>query len=130
MYVDLGSVATLAELVPADHFSTCGTRDFALRARASACEIAIRMQNLLECCRIHSNASPSHAGLVHNALRASLRMRNRPIRMRKRHSQETCMRISCDRMKIFCRDMLLGSIQCHLCLTIGFASECGGDKWL
>ena len=32
MYVDLGSVATLAELVPSGRLSTCGTRDYTLHA--------------------------------------------------------------------------------------------------
>ena len=77
----------------------CGSR----ASRISACDRDIRMRDLLECCGICASVSPSHAELVRYALRASLRMRNRPIRMRKRHSQETRMRISCGRMKIFSR---------------------------
>ena len=76
----------------------CGSR----ASRISACDRYIRMRDL-ECCGICASVSPSHAELVRYALRASLRMRNRPIRMRKRHSQETRMRISCGRMKIFFR---------------------------
>ena len=97
----------------------CGSR----ASRISACDRYIRMRDLLECCGICASVSPSHAELVRYALRASLRMRNRPIRMRKRHSQETRMRISCGRMKIFFRDTTSERIETSRSVVMGYSKS-------